>query len=170
MVALPEPPLGRKRPQRKWVSSLEEKTSARVGLGCGRELTLGNSQAGAGTCLLAGPSLLGRWPGRTQCPIRLCSPRVLQNRRVILATFAAVLGNFSFGYALVFTSPVIPALERSSDPALHLTKNQASWFGVRTALPSGRWWGGDVELCPQVEALLRQPGDPPRPCPHTPCC
>ncbi|XP_040819303.1 solute carrier family 2, facilitated glucose transporter member 6 isoform X5 [Ochotona curzoniae] len=54
---------------------------------------------------------------------------VLQNRRVILATFAAVLGNFSFGYALVFTSPVIPALERSSDPALHLTKNQASWFG-----------------------------------------
>ncbi|XP_004593716.2 solute carrier family 2, facilitated glucose transporter member 6 [Ochotona princeps] len=54
---------------------------------------------------------------------------VLQNRKVILATFAAVLGNFSFGYALVFTSPVIPALERSSDPALHLTKIQASWFG-----------------------------------------
>ncbi|XP_069914794.1 solute carrier family 2, facilitated glucose transporter member 6 [Oryctolagus cuniculus] len=53
----------------------------------------------------------------------------LQDRRVFLATFAAVLGNFSFGYALVFTSPVIPALEQSPDPDLHLTKNQASWFG-----------------------------------------
>ncbi|XP_069871103.1 solute carrier family 2, facilitated glucose transporter member 6 isoform X1 [Dipodomys merriami] len=53
----------------------------------------------------------------------------VQNRRVFLATFAAVLGNFSFGYALVYTSPVIPALEGSSNPALHLTKTQASWFG-----------------------------------------
>ncbi|XP_054440116.1 solute carrier family 2, facilitated glucose transporter member 6 [Pteronotus mesoamericanus] len=53
----------------------------------------------------------------------------LQNRRVFLATFAAVLGNFSFGYALVYTSPVIPALERSLDPNLSLTKVQASWFG-----------------------------------------
>ncbi|XP_031225334.1 solute carrier family 2, facilitated glucose transporter member 6 isoform X2 [Mastomys coucha] len=54
---------------------------------------------------------------------------VLQNRRVFLATFAAVLGNFSFGYALVYTSPVIPALKLCSDPALHLDKIQASWFG-----------------------------------------
>ncbi|XP_005346277.1 solute carrier family 2, facilitated glucose transporter member 6 isoform X1 [Microtus ochrogaster] len=54
---------------------------------------------------------------------------VLQNRRVFLATFAAVLGNFSFGYALVYTSPVIPALKLSSDPELHLDKKQASWFG-----------------------------------------
>ncbi|XP_003794902.1 solute carrier family 2, facilitated glucose transporter member 6 [Otolemur garnettii] len=54
---------------------------------------------------------------------------VLQNKRVFLATFAAVLGNFSFGYALVYTSPVIPALEHSLDPDLHLTKSQASWFG-----------------------------------------
>ncbi|XP_008003958.1 solute carrier family 2, facilitated glucose transporter member 6 isoform X2 [Macaca nemestrina] len=53
----------------------------------------------------------------------------LQNKRVFLATFAAVLGNFSFGYALVYTSPVIPALEHSLDPDLHLTKSQASWFG-----------------------------------------
>uniref|UniRef100_A0A8C9PIH5 Solute carrier family 2 member 6 n=1 Tax=Spermophilus dauricus TaxID=99837 RepID=A0A8C9PIH5_SPEDA len=53
----------------------------------------------------------------------------LQNKRVFLATFAAVLGNFNFGYALVYTSPVIPALEHSSDPDLHLTKTQASWFG-----------------------------------------
>ncbi|XP_066896425.1 solute carrier family 2, facilitated glucose transporter member 6 isoform X2 [Kogia breviceps] len=34
-----------------------------------------------------------------------------------------------FGYALVYTSPVIPALERSLDPNLSLTKSQASWFG-----------------------------------------
>ncbi|KAM9642402.1 solute carrier family 2, facilitated glucose transporter member 6 isoform 2-T2 [Trichechus inunguis] len=53
----------------------------------------------------------------------------LQNKRVFLATFAAVLGNFSFGYALVYTSPVIPALEHASDPELRLTKSQASWFG-----------------------------------------
>nr|KAF6315403.1 solute carrier family 2 member 6 [Myotis myotis] len=53
----------------------------------------------------------------------------LQNKWVFLATFAAVLGNFSFGYALVYTSPVIPALERSLDPNLSLTKTQASWFG-----------------------------------------
>uniref|UniRef100_A0A667I3U0 Solute carrier family 2 member 6 n=1 Tax=Lynx canadensis TaxID=61383 RepID=A0A667I3U0_LYNCA len=52
-----------------------------------------------------------------------------QNKRVFLATFAAVLGNFSFGYALVYTSPVIPALELSLDPDLRLTKTQASWFG-----------------------------------------
>ncbi|EHB05589.1 Solute carrier family 2, facilitated glucose transporter member 6 [Heterocephalus glaber] len=55
--------------------------------------------------------------------------RALPSRKVFLATFAAVLGNFSFGYALVYTSPVIPALERSSDPGLRLTKAQASWFG-----------------------------------------
>ncbi|KAF0876104.1 GTR6 protein, partial [Crocuta crocuta] len=52
-----------------------------------------------------------------------------RNKRVFLATFAAVLGNFSFGYALVYTSPVIPALELSLDPDLRLTKTQASWFG-----------------------------------------
>ncbi|XP_041580951.1 solute carrier family 2, facilitated glucose transporter member 6 isoform X3 [Vulpes lagopus] len=55
--------------------------------------------------------------------------RAPQNKRVFLATFAAVLGNFSFGYALVYTSPVIPALEHSLDPDLKLTKAQASWFG-----------------------------------------
>ncbi|XP_037653315.1 solute carrier family 2, facilitated glucose transporter member 6 [Choloepus didactylus] len=53
----------------------------------------------------------------------------LQNKRVFLATFAAVLGNFSFGYALVYTSPVIPALEHCLEPELRLTKAQASWFG-----------------------------------------
>lgn len=50
-------------------------------------------------------------------------------KKVLLATFAAVLGNFSFGYALVYTSPVIPALERSSDASLRLNDVQTSWFG-----------------------------------------
>ncbi|XP_058157363.1 solute carrier family 2, facilitated glucose transporter member 6 [Dasypus novemcinctus] len=53
----------------------------------------------------------------------------LWNKRVLLATLAAVLGNFSFGYALVYTSPVIPALERSRELDVRLTKAQASWFG-----------------------------------------
>ncbi|XP_038601379.1 solute carrier family 2, facilitated glucose transporter member 6 [Tachyglossus aculeatus] len=52
-----------------------------------------------------------------------------QNKRLFLAAFAAVLGNFSFGFALVYTSPVIPALESSSNPALHMTKVESSWFG-----------------------------------------
>uniref|UniRef100_A0A4X2L0N3 Solute carrier family 2 member 6 n=1 Tax=Vombatus ursinus TaxID=29139 RepID=A0A4X2L0N3_VOMUR len=55
--------------------------------------------------------------------------RTLKNKRLFLATFAAVLGNFSFGYALVYTSPVIPALERSPNPALRMTKTESSWFG-----------------------------------------
>ncbi|XP_069435953.1 solute carrier family 2, facilitated glucose transporter member 6 isoform X4 [Ovis canadensis] len=62
-------------------------------------------------------------------PVERTRVGVLQNKRVFLATFAAVLGNFSFGYALVYTSPVIPALEQSLDPNLNLTKTQASWFG-----------------------------------------
>lgn len=48
-----------------------------------------------------------------------------------MAVFSAVLGNFSFGFALVYPSPVIPALEAHSDPALRLDRYRASWFGVR---------------------------------------
>ncbi|XP_057265178.1 solute carrier family 2, facilitated glucose transporter member 6 isoform X1 [Pezoporus wallicus] len=53
----------------------------------------------------------------------------LHNRRLYLAVFAAVLGNFSFGFALVYPSPVIPALEAHPSPALRLDQNTASWFG-----------------------------------------
>ncbi|XP_051040902.1 solute carrier family 2, facilitated glucose transporter member 6 isoform X3 [Phodopus roborovskii] len=69
------------------------------------------------------------FPEASASPRERARAGALQNRRVFLATFAAVLGNFSFGYALVYTSPVIPALKLSSDPALHLNKIQASWFG-----------------------------------------
>ncbi|KAM9116911.1 solute carrier family 2, facilitated glucose transporter member 6 isoform 1-T2 [Pangshura tecta] len=55
--------------------------------------------------------------------------RTLQNKRLFLAAFAAVLGNFNFGYALVYTSPVIPALETSNIPALKISRVEESWFG-----------------------------------------
>ncbi|NXW62395.1 GTR6 protein, partial [Eurystomus gularis] len=55
--------------------------------------------------------------------------RSLHNERLYLAVFAAVLGNFSFGFALVYPSPVIPALEADPNPALRLDKYTASWFG-----------------------------------------
>lgn len=66
---------------------------------------------------------------------------------MFLATFAAVLGNFSFGYALVYTSPVIPALEHSSDPSLSLTQTQATWFGV-SSYGRGRGWRGPLSSIP----------------------
>ncbi|NXF90789.1 GTR6 protein, partial [Eubucco bourcierii] len=55
--------------------------------------------------------------------------RSLHNQRLYLAVFAAVLGNFSFGFALVYPSPVIPALEAHPNPALRLDQHTASWFG-----------------------------------------
>lgn len=59
------------------------------------------------------------------------SLRSLHNKRLYLAVFAAVLGNFSFGFALVYPSPVIPALEAHPSPALRLDQHTAPWFGVR---------------------------------------
>ncbi|KFQ27829.1 Solute carrier family 2, facilitated glucose transporter member 6, partial [Mesitornis unicolor] len=55
--------------------------------------------------------------------------RSLNNKRLYLAAFAAVLGNFNFGFALVYPSPVIPALEAHPNPALRLDQHTASWFG-----------------------------------------
>ncbi|NXL01838.1 GTR6 protein, partial [Mesembrinibis cayennensis] len=55
--------------------------------------------------------------------------RSLHNKRLYLAVFAAVLGNFNFGFALVYPSPVIPALEAHPSPALRLDQHTASWFG-----------------------------------------
>ncbi|XP_009944369.1 PREDICTED: solute carrier family 2, facilitated glucose transporter member 6, partial [Leptosomus discolor] len=53
----------------------------------------------------------------------------LHNKRLYLAAFAAVLGNFNSGFALVYASPVIPALEAHPNPALRLDQHTASWFG-----------------------------------------
>ncbi|XP_053137959.1 solute carrier family 2, facilitated glucose transporter member 8 isoform X2 [Hemicordylus capensis] len=54
----------------------------------------------------------------------------VQNRNLYLATFAAVLGPLSFGFVLGYSSPAIPELRKSVDPALRLDGSQASWFGV----------------------------------------
>lgn len=49
---------------------------------------------------------------------------------MFLAVFSAVLGNFSFGYSLVFSSPVIPQLKSpDADPRLRMNATQAAWFG-----------------------------------------
>uniref|UniRef100_A0A8D0LC01 Solute carrier family 2 member 6 n=1 Tax=Sphenodon punctatus TaxID=8508 RepID=A0A8D0LC01_SPHPU len=58
----------------------------------------------------------------------------LKNKWLFLAAFAAVLGNFNFGFSLVYPSPVIPALEESTIPGLRLTSLEESWFGSVFAL------------------------------------
>lgn len=41
-----------------------------------------------------------------------------------------MLGNFNFGYSLVFSSPVIPQLKSpDADPRLRMDITQAAWFG-----------------------------------------
>ncbi|NXU50173.1 GTR6 protein, partial [Turnix velox] len=55
--------------------------------------------------------------------------RSLNNKKLYLAVFAVVLGNFNFGFALVYPSPVIPALEAHPNPSLRLDQHTASWFG-----------------------------------------
>ena len=54
----------------------------------------------------------------------------VQNKKLYLATFAAVLGPLSFGFVLGYSSPVIPQLRKINDPKLRMDSNQASWFGV----------------------------------------
>ncbi|CAL1588892.1 unnamed protein product [Knipowitschia caucasica] len=54
----------------------------------------------------------------------------IRNSRLLLAVFSAVLGNFSFGYSLVYPSPVLPELQGSdSDPRLRMNTTQAALFG-----------------------------------------
>ncbi|XP_050763630.1 solute carrier family 2, facilitated glucose transporter member 8 [Gymnogyps californianus] len=60
-------------------------------------------------------------------------PRV-QNKKLYLATFAAVLGPLSFGFVLGYSSPVIPQLRKINDPKLRMDSSQASWFGSLVTL------------------------------------
>ncbi|KFV64142.1 Solute carrier family 2, facilitated glucose transporter member 6, partial [Dryobates pubescens] len=76
-----------------------------------------------------GSSSYQTFPGSTSKRLDKQYLRSLHNERLYLAVFAAVLGNFSFGFALVYPSPVIPALEAHPDPALRLDQHTASWFG-----------------------------------------
>ncbi|XP_018601983.1 solute carrier family 2, facilitated glucose transporter member 8 isoform X1 [Scleropages formosus] len=53
----------------------------------------------------------------------------VQNKKLYLATFAAVLGPLSFGFVLGYSSPAIPNLSKISDLRLRLDPTEASWFG-----------------------------------------
>ncbi|NXJ87835.1 GTR8 protein, partial [Corythaixoides concolor] len=52
-----------------------------------------------------------------------------RNQRLYLAAFAALLGPLSLGFALGYSSPVIPELRAVNAPELKLDGSQASWFG-----------------------------------------
>nr|XP_048679437.1 solute carrier family 2, facilitated glucose transporter member 8 isoform X5 [Caretta caretta] len=79
--------------------------------------------------------------------------RKVQNRKLYLATFAAVLGPLSFGFVLGYSSPAIPALKKISDPKLRLDTNEASWFGSVVTL--GAAAGGILGGC-MVDKLGRK--------------
>ncbi|XP_062263747.1 solute carrier family 2, facilitated glucose transporter member 6 [Platichthys flesus] len=54
----------------------------------------------------------------------------IHNSKLFLAVFSAVLGNFSFGYSMVYSSPVLPVLTSpGADPRLRMDTEQAAWFG-----------------------------------------
>lgn len=54
----------------------------------------------------------------------------ISNTRLYLAVFSAVLGNFNFGYSLVYSSPVLPKFKSPDvDPRLRMDTEQAAWFG-----------------------------------------
>ncbi|XP_076784652.1 solute carrier family 2, facilitated glucose transporter member 8 isoform X2 [Arvicanthis niloticus] len=73
-------------------------------------------------------------PQETQPLLRPPEARVPRGRRVFLATFAAALGPLSFGFALGYSSPAIPSLQRTAPPALRLGDSAASWFGAIVTL------------------------------------
>ncbi|CAL8271951.1 unnamed protein product [Lota lota] len=54
---------------------------------------------------------------------------LVSNSRLFLAVFAVVLGNFSFGYSLVYASPVQAHLQKSDDPRLQMDSTQYALFG-----------------------------------------
>ncbi|XP_070760647.1 solute carrier family 2, facilitated glucose transporter member 8 isoform X2 [Enoplosus armatus] len=68
----------------------------------------------------------------------------VKNKKLYLATFAAVLGPMSFGFVLGYSSPAIPELTRIADPRLRLDDVQASWFGsiVTVGAAAGGLLGG----------------------------
>ncbi|XP_013862291.1 solute carrier family 2, facilitated glucose transporter member 6-like [Austrofundulus limnaeus] len=60
----------------------------------------------------------------------LLSESQISNTRLYLAVFSAVLGNFNFGYSLVYSSPVLPKFKSPDvDPRLRMDTEQAAWFG-----------------------------------------
>uniref|UniRef100_H3AT68 Solute carrier family 2, facilitated glucose transporter member 8 n=1 Tax=Latimeria chalumnae TaxID=7897 RepID=H3AT68_LATCH len=55
--------------------------------------------------------------------------RSVSNKKLYVAVFSAVLGNFSFGFSMVYSSPTIATLNQTSDPNLHMDTGQSSIFG-----------------------------------------
>uniref|UniRef100_A0A672GDT1 Solute carrier family 2, facilitated glucose transporter member 8 n=1 Tax=Salarias fasciatus TaxID=181472 RepID=A0A672GDT1_SALFA len=54
----------------------------------------------------------------------------IKNSKLFLAVFSAVLGNFSFGYSLVYSSPVLPRFTGpDAEPRLRMDSAQAALFG-----------------------------------------
>ncbi|XP_072298729.1 solute carrier family 2, facilitated glucose transporter member 6 [Eucyclogobius newberryi] len=65
-----------------------------------------------------------------ETPLLRRRPDKICNSGLFLAVFSAVLGNFSFGYSMVYPSPVLPVLQGPDfDPRLKMNINQAAWFG-----------------------------------------
>ncbi|XP_036381892.1 solute carrier family 2, facilitated glucose transporter member 6 [Megalops cyprinoides] len=62
-------------------------------------------------------------------PLINTGPARTSNSRLFLAVFSAVLGNFNFGFAMVYPSPVIPQLRVIDNPHLRLDTQQVAWFG-----------------------------------------
>ncbi|XP_069798837.1 solute carrier family 2, facilitated glucose transporter member 8 [Dendropsophus ebraccatus] len=83
---------------------------------------------------------------QSESPDLQCSRylRNVQNRKLFLATFGAVLGPLSFGLVLGFSSPAISDLKQSEDPRLILDEEMASWFGsiVTVGAAAGGILGG----------------------------
>uniref|UniRef100_A0A8C5R5J6 Solute carrier family 2, facilitated glucose transporter member 8 n=1 Tax=Leptobrachium leishanense TaxID=445787 RepID=A0A8C5R5J6_9ANUR len=88
------------------------------------------------------PLLDPDWRAR-QTPLNIYLNKV-QNKKLYLATFAAVLGPLSFGFVLGYSSPAITDLKNADDPRLVLDKNAASWFGsiVTIGAAAGGVFGG----------------------------
>ncbi|XP_008286947.1 solute carrier family 2, facilitated glucose transporter member 6 [Stegastes partitus] len=58
------------------------------------------------------------------------SESTIKNSKLFLAVFSAVLGNFNFGYSLVYSSPVLSVFKSpDADPRLRMGTEQAAWFG-----------------------------------------
>ncbi|KAJ8379803.1 hypothetical protein SKAU_G00005810 [Synaphobranchus kaupii] len=62
-------------------------------------------------------------------PLVNSGPTTTSNTRLFLAVFSAVLGNFNFGFSLVYPSPVIPQLMVIDNPYLRMNTDQVAWFG-----------------------------------------
>uniref|UniRef100_A0A4W3GE83 Solute carrier family 2 member 6 n=1 Tax=Callorhinchus milii TaxID=7868 RepID=A0A4W3GE83_CALMI len=70
--------------------------------------------------------------------------RKTSNARLYLAVFTVTLGNFSFGYSIVYSSPALKQLNETSNPRLHLDDTNKSWFASSYTL--GAAFGGFMAI------------------------